>query len=710
MSPLPRVSALAIATTLAVIASPAWAQQAEEIVVTAQAENATEVVNGGDAGVLGNKPAEDLPFSIRSFDESLILNQQPLTLGDVLENDPTIRATYAFGNAAELFVIRGFTLAGDDLGLNGLYGIAPRQIVAPELYESVQVLNGASAFLNGAAPGGSGLGGSVNLKLKRAGSGPLTRATVGYTSDAHFGGSFDVSRRFGTNGEWGLRVNGAYRDGEVSVDREDRRTQVIGGALDYDGGNFRAALDLAYQNVRVDHLRPKVTIGGLGAIPAVPEADANYAQDFTFTELRDVFGTLNLEWDVADNALLYARAGANDSAEEGIYGGITVTDAVTGAATGSASYIPYEANNEALEAGIRVNLGETVTHEFNFGANVNWQTFRTAYDFRQGYATNLYDTPQVAFPPANPASWNPGGDIDDPFPIGKSRQWSAFASDTVGLWDERILVTGGMRLQTIRTEGFSYDDGSRSTFYEENAVTPVVGVVFKPLPYVSLYANRIEALQPGPVASTDPIDNLVNPGEPLAPRKSTQYEAGAKLALGSLLYAGLAVYQIERPGEGVIVEDDGGRRFGYLGEQRNRGIEFTVNGEPVEGVRIIAGLATIDAELDSGAEVAGVPGFTANANLEWDLPFAPGLTLTGRMTHTGKQWTDTANTLRLDDWTVFDLGARYVLAAGETPVTLRLTVDNVANERYWASSFDPFNAALLQGSPRTIKASISADF
>ena len=125
---------------------------------------------------------------------------------------------------------------------------------------------------------------------------------------------------------------------------------------------------------------------------------------------------------------------------------------------------------------------------------------------------------------------------------------------------------------------------------------------------------------------------------------------------------------------------------------------------------MIAGLATIDAELESGAEVAGVPGFTANANLEWDLPFAPGLTLTGRMTHTGKQWTDTANTLRLDDWTVFDLGARYVLAAGETPVTLRLTVDNVANERYWASSFDPFNAALLQGSPRTIKASISADF
>lgn len=699
-------SILALAAASAV---PAIAQEAsEDIVVTAQRENATEVVNGGDAGILGDKPAEDLAFSIRSFDESLILNQQPLTLGEVLENDPTIRATYAFGNAAELFVIRGFTLAGDDIGMNGLYGIAPRQVIAPELYDSVQVLNGSSAFLNGAAPGGSGLGGSVNLKLKRAGYDPLTRVTLGYTSQEHFGGSFDLSRRFGANGEWGMRVNGAYRDGEVSVDREDRRTQVIGGAVDYDSGNFRAVLDLAYQNVRVEALRPKVTLSG--EIPAVPDADANYAQDFTYTEMRDVFGTLSLEYDVADNAVLYARAGARDGSEEGIYGGITVNDAATGAATGSASFIPRTDNNEAAEAGIRVNLGETITHEFNFGGSVNWQTNRNAFDFRDDYATNLYDTPQVAFPPSTVAVWNPGGDLDDPKPITESRLWSAFASDTIGLWEDRVLLTGGLRLQTIRVEGFDYGTGERTTVYDENAITPVVGVVFKPLPYVSLYANRIEALQQGPSASIDPVDDLINPGEILAPRKSTQYEAGAKLALGRFLYAGLAFYQIERPGEGVIVEDDGDRRFGYIGEQRHRGIEFTMNGEPVEGLRLIAGLSTIDAEFDTGAEVSGVPGFTANANVEWDTPFVPGLTLTGRMTHTGKQWADPANTLRLDDWTVFDLGARYVLAAGDSPVTLRLTVDNVANKRYWASSFDPFGSALLQGRPRTVNASVSVDF
>lgn len=310
----------------AALASPAAAQQDDDgsIIVTAQRDNATQVINAGEAGVLGNQPAEDLPFAIRSFDETLIYNQQPLTIGDVLENDPTVRITYGFGNAAEQFVIRGFSLFGDDLGVNGLYGIAPRQLIAPELFEQVQVLNGSSAFLNGAAPGGSGLGGSVNLQLKRVGE-DRNRATATFVGDGHFGGSFDVSRRFGDSRERGVRVNGAYRDGEVSIDRQDRRAQVLGGALDYDGGAFRVALDLAYQDVRVDSLRPKVTLLA-NAIPDVPDADANYAQDYTFTELTDIFGTLTVEYDIAPDVLVYAKAGARRGDEEGIYGGIQVSD------------------------------------------------------------------------------------------------------------------------------------------------------------------------------------------------------------------------------------------------------------------------------------------------------------------------------------------------------------------------------------------------
>lgn len=695
----------------AALAAPAYAQEVtseSDVIVTAQRDNATEVVNGGSAGVLGDKPAEDLPFSIRGYDESLILNQQPLSLGEVLENDATIRTSYGFGNAAELFVVRGFALFGDDIALNGLYGIAPRQLIAPELAQRVEVLGGASAFLNGAAPGGSGLGGSVNLVLKRAGDRPLTRGTLGYVGDANFGGSFDVARRFGANGEWGVRINGAYRDGETSIDGEDRRTQVLGAGFDWRGERLRVGLDLGYQLIRIDGLRPKVTLGS-AAVPRVPDADANYAQDFSFTEMRDIFGVLSAEYDLSDEAMLYVRGGARDGREDGIYAGITVLDAATGAANGNALIVPRTDNNEAVEGGIRIRLGEGITHEINFGANASWQVNRNAFDFRYGpgfagFATNLYAPVQVALP----SSTLVGGDLDDPFPISETRLFSAFASDSIGLWNDRVLLTGGLRLQSIRTDSFNaYNGGLLDTRYDEDAVTPVVGLVVKPVVGLSLYANRIEALQQGATVPVDPA--LVNSGSVLSPRRSVQYEVGGKVALGPV-FAGLALYRIERPGEGTVPVAPGIARYDYIGIQRHQGVEFTLNGEVARGLRLIGGVAYTEVEIRGGNAVAGVPEWAANADVEWDLGFVPGLTLTGRVVYTGEQWVNAANTLRLDDWTRFDVGARYVFAAGGRPLTLRVGVDNVANSRYWASAFDSFGAALLQGRPRTANASLSVDF
>ncbi|MDP1028596.1 TonB-dependent receptor [Sphingomonas sp. KR1UV-12] len=721
------LAAIAAMTT----AMPAMAQDrpaepaSDDIVVTAQAQNQTQVIRGGQLGILGDKPASDVPFNIRSYDSTLILNQQPQTLGQLLENDPAVRTTYGFGNAAELFVIRGFPLFSDDIGMDGLYGITPRQLVAPELYDQVQVLNGASAFLNGAAPGGTGIGGSVNLIPKRAGAKPLTRATANYTADGHFGGAVDVARRF-ADGAVGVRLNGAYRAGDVAVDGEFRRTAVAGGAIDYDGGNLRLMLDGAYQKVRVDRLRPKVTIAST-AIPRVPDAKANYAQDFTYSTLRDVFGTARLEYDLAPNALFYAMAGARDGSEDGIYGGITVTDAATGAGTGNALYVPRTDNNEAVQAGVRVKLAAGgITHEFNVGGNRSWQVNRNAYDFRYGpgfagFATNLYATPQVALP----SSTLVGGDLDDPFPIARSRLGSMFASDTIGIAGDRVLVTGGLRLQTLSYRSYSYADGSLSSGYSKDAVTPVAGLVVKPVDGVSLFANRIESLAQGPVAPTTGFDPttgatlpVINASETLSPYRSVQYEAGGKLAVGRF-NASISVFSTARP-IGQVSADaaaPGFVRFGFFGEQRHRGVELSVDGELTRGLRLIAGGSYIDARLrdtidpaTEGNRAPGVPAWLANANAEWDLPFLRGLTLTGRVVYTGEQQVNVANTLEIPAWTRFDVGARFVASVAETPVTLRVNVDNVGNKRYWASSFDSFNQALLQGLPRTYKASVTVDF
>src|SRR3546814_4979581 len=89
--------------------------------------------------------------------------------------------------------------------------------------------------------------------------------------------------------------------------------------------------------------------------------------------------------------MLYAKVGARDGREDQTTASITVSDAVTGAATGSGSYVPREDNNESATAGIRIKLeGGGMSHEINAGAAVSWQVSRNAYDFDLiGHATNL---------------------------------------------------------------------------------------------------------------------------------------------------------------------------------------------------------------------------------------------------------------------------------------------------------------------------------
>ena len=107
----------------------------------------------------------------------------------------------------------------------------------------------------------------------------------------------------------------------------------------------------------------------------------------------------------------------------------------------------------------------------------------------------------------------------------------------------------------------------------------------------------------------------------------------------------------------------------------------------------------------------GVPEFQANLNLEWDIATLEGLTLEGRVVHTGSQQANTANTVSLDAWTRYDLGARYAFEAGGKAVTLRARVENLTDNSQWvAVGGYPGANYLTLGAPRTLRLSISTDF
>lgn len=137
-----------------------------------------QVAEGGKVGILGNQDVMDTPYSYTTYTEQLIEDQQAASVGDILLNDPAVRVARGFGNYQQVYLVRGLPVFSDDMTYNGLYGLLPRQYLASQFIQRVQVFRGANTFLNGAAPGGSGLGGAVNIVPKRAPNRELNQVTL----------------------------------------------------------------------------------------------------------------------------------------------------------------------------------------------------------------------------------------------------------------------------------------------------------------------------------------------------------------------------------------------------------------------------------------------------------------------------------------------------------------------------------------------------
>jgi iron complex outermembrane receptor protein len=659
-----------------------------------------QVARGGRLGALGNRDMMDTPFSVTSFTSDTIRDQQAETLADVLANDPAVRTTYGFGNFSEQFIIRGFPLIADDISIDGLYGLAPRQIVSTEMYERIEVLRGANAFLNGVAPGNSGIGGGINLVPKRAGDEPLTRVTAGYAQDSRFGGHLDVGRRFGPDGMFGIRANVALRDGETAVDDEKRTLELGSVAFDFRGDRARATLDVGHQRQHVEQGRPVVFVTG-PTVPSPPSANHNYAQNYSFSELRDTFAQFRGEYDITSNIMGYVAFGGREMREDGDYTSPTVNG--DGIGTVSRLTVPREDNALSGQTGIRLN-GETgsVKHTFDVGVAALRTVNRNSFEFSVSQPTNIYASQVLP----RPATAFASGNFDDLPLVSRSHLRSVFLADTASVLNDRVLLTVGIRRQWMDIEGFDRDSGAQTADFNDSATSPVVGIVVKPTDQISLYANRIEGLAQGPTAPAI----AVNSGEIFAPFKSVQYEVGGKLDLGRF-GASVALFQTKQP---TGLTDPNTLIFDVSGEQRNRGVEFLVFGEPVEGLRLLGGITFTDAILTStaggafnGNDAVGVPDYQANFGIEWDPSFLPGMTLAGRVLQTGSQFVDQANTLKIPDWTRLDVGARYRMEIDNRPIVLRANIENVTNEAYWASANGGY---LLQGYPLTAKLSASVDF
>ncbi len=685
-----------------------------------------QVARGGRVGILGNRDYMETPFTSTSYTSQLIQDQQARSVSDVLQNDPSVRVARGFGNFQELYVVRGFPVYSDDISYNGLYGLLPRQYVAAEFIERVEVFRGANTFLNGAAPGGSGIGGAINILPKRAPNEPLTRLTVGAENGGQAMTHADIARRFGEEERFGVRLNAAKRAGETTVEDEDRTLDMFALGLDYQGDNFRLSGDIGHQYHFIDNPRPSVRLND--GVPSAPDAEDNFAQPWTYSKEKQTFGTFRGEYDFSDSLTGWLAAGVREGEEKN-----RLANPLANASGATTAYRFDNVREEEIhtsEVGLRALLKTgPVSHQWVVSAAMFSAEDRNAWaasDWNNPFTGDLNSPTNTAMPPIDLVDpFKTAGSMSNPKVTARTNTQSLAIADTLGFMDDRLLITLGARRQGIESKGYDYDTGERASAYNRYETTPVAGVVYQLSDELSVYANYIEGLVKGDIApSTIWIDNanrsVSNGGQALAPYVSKQTEVGLKYDGGNV-GGSLAVFQTKRPFatfEYDVASNALEGTYAENGEQRNRGIELSMFGEPLYGVRLLGGLTLLDAEMTStrrglndGNRVIGVPRTQANIGTEWDVPNLQNLTLTARALYTSKQYADAANELEVPSWTRFDLGARYRMVVDDRDVTLRANLENVTGRDYWASAGGyPDQGYLVLGAPRTLSVSATVDF
>ncbi len=655
-----------------------------------------QIARGASVGLLGTRSVMDTPFNTTSYTSQLIEEQQGRTAADTLINDSSVRLTTGSNGFDDTFQIRGFPVPAGDVGLNGLFGLVSSNRVPSQIVERIDLLRGPGALINGIAPGGS-IGGGINIISKRADDIPLTRLTTTYIGSGNFGTHVDVGRRYGQSGEWGVRVNGLYRDGEASINDGNLRTGLGSIGLDYRGERLRWTFDGIFQRDDTRNFRPQISLlPTITAIPKPPDARSNWFPD---TRLSQQDGTVasRLEYDLTDAVTVYGAVGYRKGENNQIFPVASrAVDALGNFGIGNAYYDSY---SETVSGTVGANwkfdlLG--IRHALNVAYTGFQQEAGNAYIRSAGsILSNIY-TPSPLPIITAPRTDSRRASVAD--------LQSTAVADTLSFLDDRVLLTGGVRFQNVSTTGYSTATGARTTTYDADATSPLGGLVIKPWQNVSLYANYAEGLSTGTIVGV----GYNNVGEILAPYTSRQYEAGVRVDWGGLLTSA-SVFQISQP-TAIRTADN---NLAYDGEQRNRGLELSAYGEIRPGLRALASATFLKPELtnpsvaaDRGKDAIGVPDRTFSGSLDWDVPGIAGLALNSRVIYTSGSYLNTANTLRFDGGTRVDFGARYSTEIAQKPVTFRANLENAFGADYWLTT----GTYVTVSSPRTLVASGTINF
>ncbi|WP_400770608.1 TonB-dependent siderophore receptor [Methylosinus sporium] len=333
--------------------------------------------------------------------------------------------------------------------------------------------------------------------------------------------------------------------------------------------------------------------------------------------------------------------------------------------------------------------------------NANYSIVPDTSFFYPPHPTNLF---QLASTPSKIAEYR------------ATESWyGVYAQDQIKL-PYNVQVLAGFRYDSARatngsTRFYSYYKDNTSTAAED-AIKPRVGLLWQPIPQLSLYGSYIEGF-----GMSNGLDTEL---KPLPPEQSRQWEGGAKVSLfddrltATASWFNLVKTHISSPLPPGVT---GGLPIAETtGAVRNTGFEFDVQGQVTPELKIIGSYANIDSKVISdttsgkvGNHWYGVPRNSGSLWAVYEPQFEPlrGFAFGAGFFARDAVWVDKNNTFMLPGYTTVDLMSRYSFEYEKKKVTFQFNVANLTDRTYWVT---PGYVNLNPGAPRTFKGSMKIEF
>ncbi|UKE50316.1 TonB-dependent siderophore receptor [Xanthomonas translucens] len=713
--PFPALAPLALALALAATAAPARANAADPqtpveldaVNVQGEQPRHRSALGGyGDAALL------DTPASIGVIDRAQLDDRQVRVLSEVLRADAAVGDSYAPIGYYENFVVRGYSLnAANSYRINGLT-VTGEQNVALENKQQMQLLKGLSGLQSGLAEPA----GVIDYITKRPQQ--VRMLVLGTDDDGGRYAALDLGDWFGRERQFGLRVNAAHEDIRSDVAHADGQRNFLSLAADWNiDAQSSLQLDVEDQD-RQQRSVPGYQLLGGERVPGDVSVHRLLAYqpwsrpvgiDALNAQLRYQY-RFNDAWR-AQLAAAHSRAVIDDysSFAWGCYGAASCAgDAIPNSFSREGDYDLYDyrspddtRRNDQLQASVSGTFATgALQHQLNAGLDELHRTID-----QHGAINALIGSGNIAADP--PLLAQADAELGPRRRRLDSTQQSLLVSDRIGIGEAWQLLLGARQL---RYDERAWDrDGALTRHTRRSQLLPQAALLFKPQDTLSLYASFAKGLAPGGTASWF----ASNADAILAPTSAYQTEAGLKYARGGLAL-GAAVFDMRQAYQYAQPQADGSFLYLQQGRLHNRGIELSADGTIGARLHVQASVAGLRARAEDtgtpayeGHQALNVPRLRASAQASWDVPGASGLALLGGAQYSGAKYADRSGRVAVGGYTVYNVGARYATRLG----TLRLSVDNLADKRYWRDVGEYLgDDYLFLGAPRTARLALQFDF